>query len=241
MRSRSSYVGIITLVLASLAGGAVMAQAQKEEVTGIRNFTKIDATIACAGATEDAAMPLLAERGYTSVINLRLPTEDGVDIEVSTAAAEAAGLKYIHLPFSGSAPDPKIADAFIAAVTDAANQPVFIHCGTANRVGALWLAKRMLVDKWDQARALEEAKLIGLTSEALERFALEFVRSKGALSAAMVMVVADIDGAVGGVARPVSDVTCRRTRFGPGGSGPVSDCWCGREDSNLHDLAATSS
>jgi uncharacterized protein (TIGR01244 family) len=179
MRFNAPMLRIIAIALASVAGGALMAQAQKEEVAGIRNFTRVDATIACAGATEDAAMPLLAQRGYKSVINLRLPTEEGVDIDASTAAAEAAGLKYIHLPLSGREPDVKVADAFIAAVTDTANQPVFIHCGTANRVGALWLAKRMLVDKWDQARALEEAKLIGLTSEALQQFALEYVRSKG--------------------------------------------------------------
>jgi protein tyrosine/serine phosphatase len=72
----------------------------------------------------------------------------------------------------------KVVDRFIMAVADPTNQPVFVHCGSANRVAALWLAKRMLVDRWDQARALEEAKMIGLTSEALEKFALDYVAKR---------------------------------------------------------------
>ena len=54
-------------------------------------------------------------------------------------------------------------------VTDPANQPAFINCGSANRVSALWLTKRMLVDSWGQAKALEEAKIIGLSNEAMQK------------------------------------------------------------------------
>jgi protein tyrosine phosphatase (PTP) superfamily phosphohydrolase (DUF442 family) len=68
-------------------------------------------------------------------------------------------------------------DAFLKAVADSANQPMYIHCGSANRVAALWLIKRVAVDGWDIPRATGEAKAIGLTSPALERFALEYVKS----------------------------------------------------------------
>jgi protein tyrosine phosphatase (PTP) superfamily phosphohydrolase (DUF442 family) len=111
-------------------------------------------------------------------VNLRAATEPGVAIPESRAAAEKAGLKYIHLPFSSAAPDMAVADAFIKTVTDRANQPVFVHCAAANRAGAFWMAKRMLVDKWDQAKALEEARLIGLTGAGLERFALDYVAAR---------------------------------------------------------------
>jgi uncharacterized protein (TIGR01244 family) len=171
---------IVTLaVLPALVGVLVFAQAQKETIDGIRNFTRVDATVACAGATEARAIPAIAARGYKSIVNLRLATETGAAIDESRAAAEVAGMKFIHLPFNGSQPDTAVVDAFLKAVTDPANQPVFINCGSANRVGAMWLTKRMLVDKWDEARALEEAKMIGLTSSALEKFALDYVRAHG--------------------------------------------------------------
>ena len=44
----------------------------------------------------------------------------------------------------------------------------------------MWLMKRTLVDGWDVNKALEEATLLGLTNEALRRFALEEIRKRRA-------------------------------------------------------------
>ena len=52
---------------------------------------------------------------------------------------------------------------------------MFVHCGSANRVGALWLIKRVMKDGWTIAQATEEAKAIGLRSEKLEAFALKYL------------------------------------------------------------------
>lgn len=161
-----------------VASAAVFAQAGKDTIEGVRNLTVVDATAACAGATEVTAIPAIAAKGYKSIINLRLETEAGAAIPESRAAAEKAGLKFIHLPLSPSAPDMAVADAFIKAVTDKANQPVFIHCASANRAGALWMTKRLLVDKWDQVKALEEAHFIGVTNAGLEKFALDYVAAR---------------------------------------------------------------
>jgi uncharacterized protein (TIGR01244 family) len=151
---------------------------QKDTIDGVRNYTRVDATVGCAGATEPRAMAELARRGYRAIVNLRQSSEPGAAIDESRAAAEAAGLRFVHLPFDGGKPDPKVVEAFILAVTTEANQPVFVNCGSANRVGAVWLAKRLLVDEWEQAKAIEEAKAIGLTSATLEAFILEYVRSR---------------------------------------------------------------
>jgi uncharacterized protein (TIGR01244 family) len=164
----------IVLVLST----TLFAQAKKDTLEGVRNYTVVDATVGCAGATEVAAIPTIAARGYKAIVNLRLDSEAGAAIEESRAAADGAGLKYIHIPFDHSAPDMAVADAFIKAVTDKDNQPVFIHCASANRAATLWMTKRILVDKWDDAKALEEAKLIGLTSAALEKFAMDYVAAR---------------------------------------------------------------
>ena len=49
-------------------------------------------------------MAALKKEGFVSVINLRLPTEEGANVEAGRAAAQAAGLKYIHLPFNAAHP-----------------------------------------------------------------------------------------------------------------------------------------
>ena len=151
------------------------SQSSQPSIEGVRNYTKVDATIGCAGATDSKALASIAKLGYKTVLNLREATEDGVNIDESRVAAEAAGLKYIHLPFKGSAPDPKVADEFLKVVADTSNQPLFIHCGSANRVGAMWLIKRMVADKWPEERAVAEAKSLGLTSASLQKFALDYV------------------------------------------------------------------
>ena len=68
-------------------------------------------------------------------------------------------------------------EKFIAEVTTPANQPVFVHCASANRASALWMIKRMLVDGWDAERAGTEAAALGLTNAALKTFALDYVAS----------------------------------------------------------------
>jgi len=170
----------LTFILAGiLAGIGVAAQSViKETVPGIVNFSKVDTTIACAGATTPAALAEVKKLGYASVLNLRLASEAGADVEGAAAAAKTLGLAYIHLPMNSASPDPALVDGFIKAVTDTRNQPVFIHCASANRAAALWMVKRMVVDKWDAEKAGTEAAAIGLTSPALKAFALQQAASR---------------------------------------------------------------
>jgi uncharacterized protein (TIGR01244 family) len=155
----------------------VLGQVQKKDVAGIVNYSRVDATVGCGGRVSPSAMTALKSEGYKSVINLREATEADANIDAGRAAAQAAGLKYIHLPFNAGSPDPKVVDSFLAAVADTSNQPVFIHCGSANRVGGLWMIKRALRDGWDLPRAQAEAEAIGLSSPQLKAFATEYIKT----------------------------------------------------------------
>jgi uncharacterized protein (TIGR01244 family) len=151
------------------------AQVTKQERAGIVNFSKVDAVVACGGATETSALDGLAKDGFKSVINLRMASEANANIELNAAHAKSLGLNYIHIPFNGAQPDNKAVDQFLAAIANKANQPVYVHCGSASRVGAMWLVKRVLQDDWTIEKATEEAKAIGLRSEPLEKFALAYI------------------------------------------------------------------
>ena len=72
-----------------------------------------------------------------------------------------AGLQYIHIPFR--APNAEVIEAFLSAISNTDNQPAYIHCASANRVGAMWFIKRVKQDGWDSDRAMAEAeiKLLG--------------------------------------------------------------------------------
>jgi len=166
-----SVIALVALVVSSVSG-----QVKKSDMAGVRNYSRVDATVGCGGATDPSAMAGLKKEGYVSVINLRLANEQGVDIDAARAAAQTAGLKYIHLPFNAASPDPKVVSDFLAAVADKGNQPVFIHCGSANRVGAVWMIKRVLQDGWMVDRAQTEAEAIGLTSPQLVAFATTYIK-----------------------------------------------------------------
>jgi uncharacterized protein (TIGR01244 family) len=177
------YMKRITLSVATLALGATIGvsvaggQVKKSTVDGVTNFAQVETTVACAGAVTPSAVAGIKKMGFASIINLRLDTEKGADVEGEAAAAKVAGINFIHLPFNGSMPDPAVADRFIQVITQPGNAPAFIHCASGNRAAALWMIKRVLIDKWDVDRASEEATQLGLTSSGLKTFALDYIQS----------------------------------------------------------------
>jgi uncharacterized protein (TIGR01244 family) len=178
----------MSIKLTVLIGAALFAMAHarsagaqpvtKATVPGVTNFSKLETTMACAGATTPEAIPAIKEMGYKSVINMRLFEEAGANIDMEAMAAKNAGLRFIHIPFNGSSPDPKVAEYFLAAVQDPQNMPAFIHCASGNRVAAMWMIKRMVVDKWDAEKAGSEAAALGLTNAGLKKFAVEYAASQ---------------------------------------------------------------
>ena len=170
-------VGVV-LWATMLAVGAASPQLTRQEVPGVRNMTQVEPTIACAGATDASAIPEIAKRGYKSIINLRLASETGANIDEARAAAVRAGIRYVHIPFEIAKPDESAVDRFIAAVTDTANHPTFVHCGSAHRVAGMWMIKRVVVDGWEAQRAENEARSIGLSSPVMRDFALQQIAKR---------------------------------------------------------------
>jgi uncharacterized protein (TIGR01244 family) len=123
-----SNPGLALLTIAGcLVATGVSAQVVKQEVPGIRNFAKVESTVACAGAITPSAIPEIKKMGYASIINLRLATEEGADIEAAMAAAKTTGIPYYHIPFSAGQPDPAVVDTFLKTITAPGVQPAFIH------------------------------------------------------------------------------------------------------------------
>jgi uncharacterized protein (TIGR01244 family) len=154
-----------------------MSAQTKQDYPGVSNFTRVDAVVACGGATDISTLDSLKKDGFKSVINLRQATEPNVNLEANQAKAKALGLGYFHIPVNGASPDPASVDTFLTTVSNKANQPVFIHCASANRVGMMWLVKRVLQDGYTVEKATTEAKAIGLTAAPLEKFALDYIAS----------------------------------------------------------------
>jgi uncharacterized protein (TIGR01244 family) len=172
-----SLVVISLLAVSSLLPVPPAAQeVTKPSVPGIRNLARLETTIACAGAITPESVPAIKEMGFVSIINLRLASETGADLEREAAAAKTAGLRYFHVPFNGT-PDPEAARQFLEAITSPGAEPAFVHCAGGNRAATMWLIKRIAVDHWDVDRATKEAIALGQTSVPLREFAITYAQS----------------------------------------------------------------
>ena len=171
---------LATAAAAMIAVGPAPAQqVTKGEIGGVRNFARLETTVACGGATKTAAIPELKKMGFKAVFNLRLSSEPGANVPEEQAAAEAAGLRYFHVPFTPETPNLESVDTFLKAIRDPANDPAFIHCSGGARAAGFWFLKRVMVDHWDTDRAMREAVELGLVNPKMKAFVLDYVASHG--------------------------------------------------------------
>jgi uncharacterized protein (TIGR01244 family) len=149
-----------------------------EPFPGVINYAKIDDGFACGGAIKPEAAAELKKQGYASVLNFRPASEAGANVEQEVAAVQAAGLKYIHIPFTRTDPDVQPAiDAFLAAAKDPANRPMLFHCASGNRASAMWAFKRVYIDGWPADKAITEAETIGLTQAPMKTWAVDYLKA----------------------------------------------------------------
>ena len=161
----NTLLALGTAIAVSLALAESRSQSiDKLELPGVENYSRAGqlssfagSTVGFGGTTDPAAMAGLRAAGFATVINLRTADESGVDPAASRAAAEAAGLTYIHLPMDTSNLAPGTIDRILETVEERSNQPVYLHCGSATRVAAVWMIGRVLEDGLTVEEAAAEA------------------------------------------------------------------------------------
>lgn len=145
----------------------------------IRNFLKVNTEFCTGGQPTDEQLTRLKADGIKSVLNLRVPSEHDANAEI--VKLQQLGIKYFNIPVAGSAPKDEQVDVFLKLTDDPKNRPMFIHCASANRVGGLWLIRRVLRDGWKMADAVAEAKKIGLSEGSpLQEYAAKYVERRQA-------------------------------------------------------------
>lgn len=169
------WLGGCTAVVFAQAPAA-SADVAEVPLDGIRNFTRVGATIGCGGATSPSALAELRRLGFITVVSLREPTEADAQVDLVRLEAERAGIRFINLPVNSRAPDGRVIEEFLKVVSDPARQPVYVYCGSGSRAAALWYIKRVRVDGWTEERALAEAEAIGLTDGPARAFVRTYVR-----------------------------------------------------------------
>lgn len=106
----------------------------------------LTANLSVAPQLEPAAMAQVAAAGFRSVINNRPDFEGGPNQPTSAqmqAAAQAAGLRYVHLPVDGGYQSPAEIAAFAQLLQDLPT-PVLAFCRSGARSTRLFVSASSL-------------------------------------------------------------------------------------------------
>jgi tyrosine-protein phosphatase SIW14 len=145
-----------------LALPAVPSGAADVQPLGVPNFHQVNERIYRGGQPSNTGFQSLAKLGIKTVIDLRPASEHSTSSEEQTV--EATGMKYINVPMSGLAAPPNQDVSKVLALLDAGSQgPVFVHCKRgADRTGTVIACYRIEHDRWENEKALEEARSLGM-------------------------------------------------------------------------------
>ena len=117
----------------------------------------------------------ITERGIRRIITLRNDDEINWDEQ---EAVEAAGIEMVKVPFGS--PDALTDEVFdkVRELLRDDSKKTLLHCGSASRVGGVWLAFRVLDEGVDLQTALAEAEDIGLRTPFVKTKARDYIERK---------------------------------------------------------------
>jgi len=184
LQSVPATVGVFLLCAASsFAEAPSLVQAPIEEemqlqpkrLGDVQNVHALG-DIYLAGQPTPGDLPLLKQQGIKTIISLRHSEEVPWN---EAAAVEQQGMKFVHVPFQKPEElQPKVFDKVLKVLRDKKRGPILLHCGSANRVGAIWYAHRVLDGKLSPDAALKEARIVGLRTPAFLEKAQQYVQEK---------------------------------------------------------------
>ena len=152
----------LAVVLAGVLPMAALADDLKVDLQAVVASGEVRPVdgISAAGQPDEAALRVFADRGYAAVIDLRAEHEPrGLDEQ---AVVERLGMDYVLMPITDTAAINFENARRLDELLKQYDEPVLIHCGSSNRVGAL-LALRASLNGADDQGALQAGRDGGLT------------------------------------------------------------------------------
>jgi uncharacterized protein (TIGR01244 family) len=164
-----AIAAVLVIGIGSIPGFA------QTDVAGVTNFHQINEHVYRGAQPTDLGFQSLAKLGVKTVIDLREADDRSAHERNSV---EAAGMRYVSIPFRGmSAPSPADVAKVLALFDDASAGPVFVHCRRgADRTGTVVACYRISHDGWNNQQALQEAKQDGMswTEMAMHNYVLHY-------------------------------------------------------------------
>lgn len=173
MPNAPALAALLTLVLATTTGQAIEVHFPVEiDNDGFEGIAADTGTTLVSGQPTEEALRTLASNGYSTVINLRRPSEMDDREKVSfdeAALVEELGLTYVNIPLGGDDHpySPAALGTFEQAMAQAEGK-VLLHCRSAWRASQMWAAYLVSAQGFEPAEAVDHAEAINFDSVPME-------------------------------------------------------------------------
>ena len=148
------------LPLLALALWPIEAHADAVMASGLPHCYKVSDHVYRGAQPTSEGWECLAKLGVTTVLDLR--PQDEHDTAAEARMVREAGMHYVNIPMVGLT-TPAANDIAKAMDLLDDNETVFVHCAKGmDRTGAVIAAYRIHQEQWDNQKALDEARSLGL-------------------------------------------------------------------------------
>lgn len=136
----------------------------------IPSFVPMSETLATAGQPSEEQLSAVAAAGFKVIINLALHDDPSYSLTDERAVVTSIGLRYVHIPVPFASPTSQALAAFSAAMSQAGDDKVFVHCRHNKRVPVFVALDRILRQGWDPAEALDAMRAVWRPDETWQKF-----------------------------------------------------------------------
>jgi protein tyrosine phosphatase (PTP) superfamily phosphohydrolase (DUF442 family) len=149
-----------------------------EAIRGVPNACQFLPTVITGGQPTPEQLEALAKSGNAVVIDLREAMEPrGFD---EPALVRELGMEYRPIPVGPHTMSDTTLETVRTTLAEAGERPVFVHCGSGNRVGGALIPVLMLDQGMEEEDAVDAAMRVGLRSAELMEWGLGYTRRQRA-------------------------------------------------------------
>ncbi|MBT5032444.1 MAG: hypothetical protein HOM55_09150 [Proteobacteria bacterium] len=157
-----SVFAFLTIGCSSLATTQNTLNVEAIQNSEIMNLNHPEASVFSAGQPTQEQLTTLGNSGIKHVVSLRPASE--LDWNEQEYVESIDGVTYHNIPIDGAGDiNPVNAASLQSLLKSFGNEPVLVHCGSSNRVGALAAISEAQENGASTDAAVEEGKRWGLT------------------------------------------------------------------------------
>jgi protein tyrosine phosphatase (PTP) superfamily phosphohydrolase (DUF442 family) len=145
-------------------------------LSGVANAAEPIPGLLTSGQPAAAHLEALGAHGVKTVIDLRDPMEPRPFDE--PALVRGLGMTYRNVSVRQGALDDAVMDSALEAIRQSDDQPLLLHCTSANRVGGVLIPYFVLDKGMSEEAAVAAAMKVGLRGADLLEWALDYTQRK---------------------------------------------------------------